>query len=384
MLWRMFGVVSLWVMVFLNLAQAQTNKEVEPNDTCKTAQDFSKSSLPFKVSGYAEYEPQIGNNDFYKLSGTPGELLEIYMQADFVPYVALANSQCVDLDQAAGGYLVFKVPGDGGFVVDAGSYYFRDSGNYTLSVKAVGRIDSIKGRVFDTVTRRPLTFAGHTLVRLFRCKNKQCFSLAGEKEVDGQGNFSFSEKKDGFPLGAGRYQLVAFSEQYKVGLSQEFTVAKGQAKQMNVAMESYPVRLAVVPCNNVPSTGGTCKFSVTVKNPQAKKLTANLWSLVEAFNMNALGQSTRFSLQAPKAISLLKGAEQTLEFSFNIPHGVRDGAQIFVTTYVGGAGPDMGFDIKGTSYFGIVKEAGQATLQAMPERDLSKHGQQLNRPLLAK
>lgn len=113
MLWRMFSVVSCFFFIgLLNFAQAQINKEVEPNDTCKTAQDFSKSSLPFTLAGYIDSDRNSWMDDFYKLTGTPGDLVEIYMKSDFPPYVLVDSSNCVDLDQVAGGYFwSFKVPG---------------------------------------------------------------------------------------------------------------------------------------------------------------------------------------------------------------------------------------------------------------------------------
>ncbi|GKT10766.1 hypothetical protein [Desulforhabdus sp. TSK] len=158
-------ILSSIAMVFIVFAIAlsvQANRyasytEVEPNNTCATAQDLTSAASPLQVTGY-KTQPYGDAVDFFKFYGTPGTQVHVSLAADFskpTPLTSLLvgafTSACpgsyADLgyvgswDNTTPVQLDFTVPSDGIFIVAADAccdLNFTGSGTiegaYVLSV----------------------------------------------------------------------------------------------------------------------------------------------------------------------------------------------------------------------------------------------------------
>ncbi len=376
---RFFTVLFLLSLLGLfGSAQAQINTEVEPNDTCETAQDLTGADFPFSLSGLLHYD-----RDYFKFTATPGTLVAVDLEGvDQVAQNALGilNSGCNDYKPTPHlNHEVLIVPKDGVFIVAIfAPVRPSESFLYRLTITPTSAIGSISGVISDAITGRPLTSAVNTTVTFVNCKVTDIYdcmynrSLASQA-TNNQGEFAVSREDDGTPLEVANYRIWVSADQYESVAIPFFAMAKDQHKQVNISLKPYPARLSISPCNNIPSAGGKCKFSVTVFNGQAKNLPAVIWNIVTGQGINTLGQTTQFPILPFPFVFLPKAGSKSFNFQFNVPAGVREGASICVDTFVGGLGKNPNFNIKGTSNFCISKMAGSNTLKVVPESEANRH-----------
>ncbi|HEY3231598.1 MAG TPA: carboxypeptidase-like regulatory domain-containing protein [Roseiflexaceae bacterium] len=224
--------------------------DVEPNNTCGTAQDIGSATLPFTLNGSLDTPPGIPDVDFFKFTGPPSTTVQLDLEGVVTgkgtladPLLGVFDPACsfITSDDNSGtppnARVQFVVPPSGVFVVAATSccdYGFAgaglSSGSYQLTISALQAIGSISGRVVDAVTGNPLPgiappFAS---VELRRCVNGDCFQTVGFQAPDEQGRFRF-ENGFGQILTPGTYQLfVSAGPTYQPVLTPPFAVDEGQ------------------------------------------------------------------------------------------------------------------------------------------------------------
>lgn len=234
---------------------AQT--EVEPNQPCSAAQDLTSATLPFAMTG--EISSTVRDIDFYRFTGTPGDLITIRLEGIWSQSGALAEpslgvfgSGCSLQARTDGSApsvsLDFVVPEDGAFVVAATAYGDWDftghgaaTGTYRLSMERQPLARAIRGRVVDARTGSAVLDANVTLLW---CPDG-CVEVAGGMLTDGDGGFRF--ENGGYalniPLHAGEYSLfVDKGTLYQRAEVASISVAEGQDLDLgSVALQPIPV-----------------------------------------------------------------------------------------------------------------------------------------------
>lgn len=370
-----------------------------PAKSCDAAKALTAETIPANLTGQLDSSVTPDVN-FFKVTGTPGSTVKIDLKrgtdVPLDPYLGVFDSSCVltnknDDFNGSDSRLIVTIPTDGILIIGATRYGDPEfvgggDGAYTLTLTPTTVLSSISGTIINATTLQPIESA---YADLYACNPTEC-NFVTSQIAGADGKVKWSQDYWGTPLEVGNYKVVATNDQYEPTETAQFAATKNQDKDVgDIALTSYPARLSIKPCADVPSTGGACKFSMTVANGQAKTITATAWNIVTGYSINALSQSTQFSV--PYQILLLpkagaKGSTKTLNFQFKVPAGVRDGASICVTPYVGGLASEPGFNLKGTTYgFCLQKGTGSsAPLKLMPADKTEKLQQQLSKPLLGK
>lgn len=466
--------------------------EIEPNNTCETAQNLTQSTI-LQVNAYKA--PL--DIDYYKVSAPAGTSLRVTMGAnpkDSLPLVAVQFALFTDCNTAypqsqTSGYnaasLDITVPASGYFIVAAtGMYdtYFTGEGGeggYILSITPP-LSTSISGRVIDSNTHAPLSGTGfpNVTVSLQVCRLQQCFDIGGigtfaAANVDGtfslQGDFISGDYRiiiyaDSYsyeipvytqngPLGyesihietgtnynfgdislspvlpvksirgrvidnltkrplsgltdlatvdiyrdgmwLGKYPLDSKGN-YNITLSNDTTpprpLIKGNyffwagASQYSpdansvvgayinpgeehvfsdLTLTSFPIRVSKVkPCNNIPSQGGDCKYSYTVTLGNNLPLKGDNWNIVNTYTSTFQICEESISLAPEKGKNT-----KDISCKFTVPGG-SDYTFISPSVFIGEKlGSNSYFKIRGgyPSLFSVTKQAGANTFKILSQ-----------------
>jgi hypothetical protein len=373
--------------------------EEEPNHPCSTAQNFGAVALPFTVNGSLDSTPESPDVDFFKFTGAPGALVRVDLEGESTgkgtlgdPFLGFFDSACnliaANDDGGAGlnSRLVFAIPADGIFILAATlccdeSFTGGGVGTYQLSITPTARIGSIRGRVVDAVTGDPLP--GDTepfaFVQLLRCEDFECFEVNAQS-ADTQGRFQFSLDFSGQRLEVGTYQVVAFANQYQQGQTDPFGVAEGEHRDVgDVRLQPFPVRISEIrPCGNLPPEGGTCSYSVRVTNPLGTAFDGAAWSLVNGFEIGSFIDFTAFQTANPQRMTLRPGASKVVQFEFEVPSTVRDGAVICTDVFVGQDRLQPFFNTVGQTGLFCISKGFTGEFSVVPEKEAQKMLRQLS------
>jgi hypothetical protein len=308
--------------------------------------------------------------------------------------------------------LQFIIPSDGVLIVAATSccdFGFTgeggSSGTYQLSVAPVLVAGPISGRIVDAVSGTPLRgdVFPFALVELRRCQDNECFEVVSAQNTDRQGRFLFSNDFSGSPLIAGRYQVVAFAEQFEQGQTAPFDLGAGVERELgDVLLTPLPIQFfAVDPCGNIAPAGGSCTFSVRVRNSSATAFTGAAWSIITGSGIGSRANDTVFQTGSesgnpnPQAVVLQPAQSTFLQFQFAVPGTVGELASFCAETLVGQE-PNPLFNTVGRRFlfciakeggtFSVASEAGTSrvategsTFRVLPEKKARKLFQQLQR-----
>lgn len=449
--------------------------DVEPNNTCETAEDLGAVVLPLVV--HAGLDP-VGDIDFYAVTGTPGEIWIIDHEGASTgagtlpdPLLGVFDSACQviavnDDSNSLNSRLVVAVPADGRLVVAATAYpdfNFLGSGEgtYTLTIAEFEPIGTIGGRLVDGVTGDPLPGleGPFATVFLLRCDAYGCFDFVAIQSTGADGRFLFTNDFNGAPLGEGTYQVQAFAsgyeflstdpfavaagenvdlgdlalapfrfigslsgrlvdaqtgdplpgsmppfsfvvverctdggdclaeafvspgpdgrfhldgvfdflrvgtfrlegfaDQYFLAVSERFEIGEGEDFDFgDLALEPLPLQFGDVEACTV-SAGGTCRFAVTMANRTIKRFDGATWSLVTAFGTGSPADFTAFQVgrlgtvnPKPEKLNVKPGEEVRVEFQFDVPATVTEGAFFCAETYLG-QDPSPLFNVLGTRF----------------------------------
>jgi hypothetical protein len=333
-------------------AFAQTT-DIEPNNSCPAAQDIGAIDVNtlFTVVGSLDTPPEVPDVDFFRFSAVPGALLVADLAGEPTgqgtlpdPFLGLFDSDCnfIALNDDTGtlnSRLHFVVPADGVAILAAsgccdGQFVGAgfSSGTYELTISpAPPSIGSIAGRVVDATTGEPLPGDSppFTFVELLRCDGTDCFESVNVQSTDDEGRFLL--KRDFFdnPLPVGTYQVRAFADQFEENATAPFDVAEGEDFDVgDIPLAPPPISVSdIQPCEDLPPQGGTCRYSVTVRNNTNEPIQGLAWSPVDG---SGLGSSLTFTLfeattaggsrQAIRArVALDPSGDQAIQFRFRVP-----------------------------------------------------------------
>lgn len=243
-------------------AQAQ-GVEIEPNSSCASAQNLS-GNLPVSVAGSLDTPPATPDVDFYRVTATPGDLIQIELRGQgsgagtlYDPLVFVQSSACeyLSYDDDGGGDLDARaevmVPADGILVIAATSTWDWElsgngnyAGSYNLRISQVTLAEGIGGRIVDINTGAVLPNA---LVYLRQCDSSgDCWQYVGFTFSRADGTFRFESANYSLYdqiLRTGSYQVIVNAgDAYDGYIGTPFQVLTGQDLDLgDLAMRPVPV-----------------------------------------------------------------------------------------------------------------------------------------------
>jgi len=350
--------INTWLLAVLCLAGSLSSQafaqatDTEPNNSCPAAQDIGPIDVntPFTVVGSLDTPPEVPDVDFFRFSATPGALLVADLAGEPTgqgtlpdPLLGLFDSDCnfialSDDTDSLNSRLHFVMPADGVGILAASSFpdaqflgHGETSGTYDLTVSpAPPAIGSIAGRVIDATTGEPLTgnLPPFTTVDLLRCE-PDCIEFVASQATDDEGRFLFTGDPFGNPLPVGTYQVSAFAQEFETNVTAPFDVAEGEDFDVgDIPLTPPPFSVSdIQPCEDLLPQGGTCRYSVTVRNHTNAPLQGLAWSPVEGFGLGSHLTTTLFeattaggSRQAIRArVAVGPSADQAIQFRFRVP-----------------------------------------------------------------
>ena len=398
-IWSYSLVTSLLVfaVAFSSQAYAQSYFELEPNNTCGSAQSLLSAAFPLQVEGF-KTQPFSDALDFYRFSSTPGTQVRVTLDGDLSkpnPLTAfglgLFTSDCPAAPTTSAFTifsavnLEFTVPPDGIFVIGVTACCdtnFSGSGTiegaYVLSVASNATVDSISGQVRDRLTGRPLAGAVEPFARVQLYRSSPFgFQFEADIPTDENGRYTFTSAVVGSPLSPGDYQVVGFASQYQT-TNNSIDLANVQAHEARAApvlnLLSNPVRITDVnPCNAISALGGKCDFSYTATVGTPDLMKGVVWSLVKAWGTGGLINATEFlACEDPLTLVPGKGAASSavVRCRFTVPASVPDNAIFCPDARFGeGSRSNPHFAVQGLvdPLFCITKLPGQSSFQVLPQ-----------------
>jgi hypothetical protein len=185
--------------------------------------------------------------------------------------------------------------------------------------------------VIDAITGEPLPgdvppFAS---VELWRCDGSDCFEFVNSQSTDDEGRFLFKRDLFDQPLPVGTYQVRAFANEFEENATAPFDVAEGEDFDVgDIPLAPPPISVSdIQPCEDLPPQGGTCRYSVTVRNNTNAPIQGLAWCPVEGFGLGSRLTYTLFeattagqSRQAIRArVALGPFGDHALQFQFRVP-----------------------------------------------------------------
>jgi hypothetical protein len=191
--------------------------------------------------------------------------------------------------------------------------------------------------------RHPYAFAGSSYVGQLV---QVCEPLIATVVPDPEGHFELvGWEWPSHPSGpgeedTGRFLVTAWAVGYEPQ-AWVFQVDPGGEVSGVIALERTPAVLgqvgnylppiefgAVSPCDDLPASGGTCRYSVEIVNRGDTRIRGVAWSNVQAQGTSAgLGYSS-FTASRQQNINLRGESSTLVRFSFDVPDGIAEGAVI--------------------------------------------------------
>jgi hypothetical protein len=349
--------------------------ESEPNNPCESAQLIGMpAEWPAVITGDLTptgAEPP-GDVDFFVLQATEGMRLRANLRSDTEqpipladPFLGLFDANCNLLDWNddfvnLNSRLDFEVPAgaDGQFILAAsgccdsafdGSH--GQQGAYRLTVSIPPEpIEAIVGRVVDAMSGTPLPggIPPYAAVELIRCVEGNCSYYVNGTNTDESGAFRFENNYFGAPIDPGQFVLRAYAENYTPAEVGPFDVVSGETADLgDIALQPPPfVFENIVPCMEVPATGGKCNYSVDIRSNIDVAVKGLGWSIVNASVSSSPVGYTQFPADRSRNVTLGAFKVRTLNFSFNVPADVAAGTFMCA---------DAWFSDRTTDYFGTLR-----------------------------
>lgn len=358
--------------LLVNSTALAQNVEMEPNDSCLTAQDFGSISLPFLLNGeLLESDGPDGSEsevDFYRFTSTSDTELLVELKGDMSgsgtlndPFLGWFDSDC-ELQQINDDYnglnsrLFLTVPANDVFIVAASSCCDSEftgngggTGTYELRIsQAPPAIGSISAQAVDAISGAPLPgeappFAYFTLAE---CDDDDCSAIFFGDNADSEGRVSFTSGSDGEPLRVGTYEVVAYADDYEMASSGPFTVNAGENFDVGtLLLNPPPISISdIEPCDTIPSYGGVCRYRAKINNNLPERLRGMSWSLVDAYGIGSTQNFTLFEatargradIVAIRNLFFIRAFDSdVVEFRFTVPASVADGAAFCTRLLVG-------------------------------------------------
>jgi len=380
-------------LFFLAPALAQQYVEVEPNDSCVSAQYIGMPpSFPSSVTGELEYAgEQPGDVDFFVFEAPEGLRLRAGLRGAATgsgtlndPFLGLFDAACnlIAFNDDFGSLnsrIDFEVPPGGTFILAASGccdYNFDgghdQNGTYRLRVfEPPVPVQAIVGRIVDAVSGEPL--AGNAPpypnVQLVLCNQDGCYQDLHNLPPDEFGVFRFETNGSGNPLDPGQYLVRVWAGEYQPAEVGPFQAVSAEVVDLgDIALQPPPfVFEKIIPCADITANGGRCKFTVDIRNNTASAVKGLGWGVVSTWGgTSPLGYSL-FQADGSNATPVKARSTSTMRLSFNVPAGVADGTFMCV---------DGWFSNRDTEYFGTLRaeplfcvSKQQGTMQIVKPKD---------------
>lgn len=358
------------------LAWSQYTEGEQPNQLCTQAQQVGLVDVfPADLLGelnLTNSDPP-GDVDFFRFESIPGSRLRVQLSGSPSgsgaledPYLGLFDSQCGlvaanDDYQSLESRLDFVVPPDGTFILAAtgccdGSFegYHGYQGAYVLAISEPPvPIDAITGHVVDGMTGEPLpgNVLPYSTAELRSCDTfGNCYYYLNSQYSDEFGAFYFDTDWLGNPLDPGDYVVAVYAGDYQPAEIGPFHVAATERYDLgDVLLQPPPFAFAnIVPCADIPASGGTCKYSVDLRNNTSQAVIGLGWSLVTAWGGTSQFGTSSFQADRVNHARVPALSSRTLKFSFDVPKGVADGTLMCA---------DGWFSDRETQFFGTLRQA---------------------------
>lgn len=331
-------------------ADAGTGQEVTGFIEFDTDENIATGFLG-NAESFCSGRAGIGIEAYLDLFSVSGGFATLYPTGDSVPVVFNGNSFTAVIPLAAlGGDSAFSFANVLGTYTEPtdcapneGSIHSPDG-----SIVLVPTIASISGRVVDSRTGEPLRgdappFAS---AELHQCFDSGCidFNVVNVQPTNSEGRFLFDSDFTGGAPTVGTYQVAAFADQFQQGRTPPFDVKEGETKDAgNIPLEpSFLQVLDIVPCRNLSPLGGTCKYRLKLSNTSSTRLKGGAWSLVDGSGIGSVTGFTQFQTgrsgdqsPEPQRVNIGPGESKTLNFRFQVPGAVANGAFICTSALVG-------------------------------------------------
>jgi hypothetical protein len=223
--------------------------DIEPNDTCASAQDLGAINATLAITGALTSTPESPDVDFFRVTAPPLSGLVIDLEGQSTgrgtlgdPYLGWFSSDCQlqaandDFGGSFNSRLYLTVPADGSVVIGAtaccdGGFAGGGVGSYTLTVAPIAYVQSISGRIVDANTGTPLPSNDRlsVSVELRACDGDYCYRSLAYQNTDADGRFRFERDFSGQPLVAGNYRIAVSATNYVTAESETFTAEADQA-----------------------------------------------------------------------------------------------------------------------------------------------------------
>jgi hypothetical protein len=362
-------------VLFSGPTSAQLYAEVELNNPCDSAQVIgTPAEWPAVITGYLTptgAEPP-GDVDFFVLQATEGMRLRANLRSDIEqpmplgdPFLGLFDADCnlLDLNDdfvTMNSRLDFEVPfgADGQFILAAsgccdgpfdGSHYQEGAYRLTVSIPPEP-IQAITGRVVDATSGAPLPggMPPYAAVELIRCVDGGCYYYVNGTSTDEFGVFRFEVNYLQDPIDPGQFVVRAYAQDYTPAEVGPFDVVSGETFDLgDIAIQPPPfVFENIVPCVDIPATGGKCNYSVDIRSNIDVAVKGLGWSIINAYVSSSPVGYTQFPADRNRNVALGAFKVRTLNFSFDVPADV--GAGTFMCA-------DAWFSDRTTDYFGTLR-----------------------------
>jgi hypothetical protein len=265
---------------------------------------------------------------------------------------------------------------------------FVDLGDVALTL--LPSVRSISGRLIDSVTGGPVpgTSDPFAYVTFYRCAAFGCNYFVGSVAVDTTGRFQIRSVDLMSPLLAGDYVLTAAAEQYVSLQGITFSATLNQDVDLgDIKIQPYPVRFSDTQgCQNIPASGGICRYSVRVTNGMTTTLNAASWSVITASlytGQQYTGGNSTFQPEPARTLRLRSAKSEVLQFSFRVPAGALNGTTICATAYVSADRTTRLFNTIGQRQLFCIVKTAAGPFQRMSEReirDMERTGRGPQRP----
>ncbi|HSL44672.1 MAG TPA: hypothetical protein VK897_14645 [Anaerolineales bacterium] len=252
-----------------------------------------------------------------------------------------------------------------------------------LRLEPLPSIRSIRGRLLDGVTSQPISQTFVPVVELYRCAEGSCSELVNSQAPDDQGHFHFETDSAGNRLSTGTYQIVATADQYQPGQSKLVEAGDGADQTIgSLRLRSLPARFSdVVPCPDVPASGGDCAFSVRVWNGLPARLDGEVWSMVNTALADTLVGFTEFQVRDQPRLNLERGKSKVFHFRFKVPANDAASETAFCPRVFVGRGSNAFVNTIGfAELFCITRSADGMALTTMEDSALAEAGVSVSAP----
>jgi len=187
-------------------------------------------------------------------------------------------------------------------------------------------VGSISGRLIDTLSGEPMRgdVPFFERVELHRCEGETCRSV-GLQPLGADGRFRMERDGRDRPLHPGTF----YASVMRHAVTQRFVVRADEHFVLgDVAVALPGMSLGqVTPCAGLPVAGGTCTYSVRVRNNSARSVTGSAASATLALDRGRSIIATPEQLE----VSIPAFESQELGFSVMVPGDIRKGTGVCPT-----------------------------------------------------